>query len=100
MNAREAGVMKQIFTILILLALAAVFLSCANRSLPADSGGSINTDVQKTSAAQADAPSPSAAITPTPVNTSRVIHVLVALCDNVNQGIVPVPPRLGNGEDL
>jgi hypothetical protein len=33
-------------------------------------------------------------------NSARVIHVLVALCDNVNQGIVPVPPRLGNGEDL
>ena len=29
----------------------------------------------------------------------RVIHVLVALCDNVNQGIVPVPAHLGNGED-
>jgi hypothetical protein len=33
-------------------------------------------------------------------NTSRVIHTLVALCDNEHQGIVPVPPRLGNGEDL
>jgi len=33
------------------------------------------------------------------VNPGRVIHVLVALCDNVNQGIVPVPARLGNGED-
>lgn len=32
-------------------------------------------------------------------NEARVIHVLVALCDNVNQGIVPVPPALGNGED-
>ena len=30
---------------------------------------------------------------------SRVIHVLVALCDNENQGIVPVPAHLGNGED-
>lgn len=32
-------------------------------------------------------------------NTSRVVHVLVALCDNENQGIVPVPAHLGNGED-
>ncbi|HEV2801562.1 MAG TPA: hypothetical protein VGW12_13735 [Pyrinomonadaceae bacterium] len=32
-------------------------------------------------------------------NSMRVIHVFVALCDNVNQGIVPVPARLGNGED-
>ena len=30
---------------------------------------------------------------------ARVAHVIVALCDNVYQGIVPVPPRLGNGDD-
>ena len=29
----------------------------------------------------------------------RVVHVFVALADNENQGIVPVSPRLGNGED-
>src|SRR5947209_20351353 len=29
----------------------------------------------------------------------RVVHVFVALADNKNQGIVPVAPRLGNGED-
>lgn len=28
-----------------------------------------------------------------------VIHVVVALCDNEHQGIVPVPIRLGNGRD-
>lgn len=33
------------------------------------------------------------------INTAKVIHVLVALCDNENQGIVPVPAFLGNGED-
>lgn len=32
-------------------------------------------------------------------NAMPVIHVFVALCDNVNQGIVPVSARLGNGED-
>jgi hypothetical protein len=32
-------------------------------------------------------------------NPGKVIHVLVALCDNENQGIVPVPAFLGNGED-
>jgi len=32
-------------------------------------------------------------------NSAKVIHVLVALCDNENQGIVPVPKFLGNGED-
>ena len=32
-------------------------------------------------------------------NTSTVIHVFVALCDNKNQGIVPVPSKIGNGQD-
>lgn len=32
-------------------------------------------------------------------NPGKVIHVLVALCDNENQGIVPVPKFLGDGED-
>ena len=29
----------------------------------------------------------------------RVIHVYVALCDNQYQGIVPVPAKIGNGQD-
>lgn len=29
----------------------------------------------------------------------RTIHVLVALCDNLHQGIVPVPAKIGNGQD-
>ena len=29
----------------------------------------------------------------------KVIHVFVALCDNLNQGIVAVPTHLGNGQD-
>jgi hypothetical protein len=28
-----------------------------------------------------------------------VVHAVVALCDNRSQGIVPVPARLGNGQD-
>jgi hypothetical protein len=28
-----------------------------------------------------------------------VIHLIVALCDNKHQGIVPVPEQLGNGQD-
>lgn len=37
--------------------------------------------------------------TKAPRNSVTVIHVFVALCDNVNQGIVPVAPALGNGDD-
>lgn len=29
----------------------------------------------------------------------RMLHVFVALCDNEYQGIVPVPTKLGNGDD-
>ncbi|WP_406685579.1 hypothetical protein N1F78_07640 [Seonamhaeicola sp. MEBiC1930] len=29
----------------------------------------------------------------------KTIHVFVALCDNKNQGIVPVPEKLGNGQN-
>ncbi|MCB1053708.1 MAG: hypothetical protein H6510_02745 [Acidobacteria bacterium] len=32
--------------------------------------------------------------------SDRVVHVLVPLCDNANQGIVPVSASLGNGRDL
>ena len=47
-------------------------------------------------------PTPKPAISETVAkiqNPGKVVHVLVALCDNVNQGIVPVPAFLGNGED-
>lgn len=30
---------------------------------------------------------------------TKYIHIFVALCDNENQGIVPVPATLGNGKD-
>lgn len=32
-------------------------------------------------------------------NTSKVIHIFVALCDNKYQGIVPVPIKIGNGQN-
>src|SRR3954468_17590633 len=30
---------------------------------------------------------------------TKFIHVFVALCDNDSQGIVPVPKKIGNGND-
>jgi hypothetical protein len=30
---------------------------------------------------------------------TKTIHIFVALCDNKFQGIVPVPPKIGNGQD-
>ena len=47
--------------------------------------------------------SPGAAAKPvnkhTSPNPGKLIHVVVALCDNEYQGIVPVPARIGNGDD-
>lgn len=37
--------------------------------------------------------------TPTNIDGIKTIHVLVALCDNKYQGIVPVPSSIGNGQD-
>jgi len=31
--------------------------------------------------------------------TTKTIHIFVALCDNKYQGIVPVPVKIGNGQD-
>ena len=31
--------------------------------------------------------------------TAKVLHIFVALCDNTYQGIVPVPAKIGNGQD-
>lgn len=39
------------------------------------------------------------AVTAPVQNPGRVIHVVVALCDNQYQGIVPVPAAIGNGDD-
>ncbi|MGE9312032.1 hypothetical protein ACLOAU_10310 [Niabella sp. CJ426] len=39
------------------------------------------------------------AIEPAYDTTQKNIHILVALCDNKYQGIVPVPAKIGNGQD-
>ncbi|MCD7900917.1 MAG: hypothetical protein LUH22_13920 [Bacteroides sp.] len=35
----------------------------------------------------------------TTIANSRTIHIFVSLCDNKYQGIVPVPAKIGNGQD-
>jgi hypothetical protein len=47
----------------------------------------------------APSPHPQDAPPPRRANAARVIHVVVALCDNEYQGIVPVPSKIGNGDD-
>lgn len=98
-SVRRTGRLKARWKLLRLLigipALAAVSLTCTDSRTRTDGGGNPPTPV-KQAAPAANAANEGAPI----VNSGRVIHVLVALCDNVNQGIVPVPARLGNGEDL
>ncbi len=44
-------------------------------------------------------PSQSIPAKPAKVKDYKTIHVIVALCDKKYQGIVPVPARIGNGDD-
>lgn len=72
--------MKRAFLLFVLLPL---FAGCTS------AGKQSSTSARQTSPTNAKAPK----------NSVSVIHVFVALCDNVNQGIVPVAPSLGNGDD-
>lgn len=92
---RPAETNKSARTIL-LGALLAALVACApgganmTRGLR-DGGGASMEPASPADAAQSSEP-------PAARNTARVAHVFVALCDNVNQGIVPVPAHLGDGE--
>jgi hypothetical protein len=65
-----------------------LLMACGNRHDPVAAGHSVLAT--NTSSTTSDTLIP---------NTARVIHVFVALCDNKNQGIVPVPAAIGNGQD-
>ncbi len=88
--------MRSAFKLIISLPLLLTLINCGNHVVR--SGDQSQTGAPKTSNTNRAAESQNGEA---PIkNSGRVIHVLVALCDNVNQGIVPVPARLGNGEDL
>ena len=78
------------------------FISLLILLLAGCTGGSSRqlTD-QRSSAATsaASAPQPPSPLQERVQNPGPVVHVIVALCDNKYQGIVPVPERLGNGDD-
>lgn len=61
-------------------------------------GGTISSKNPSTFASPAVA-NPNAKDAVATPNPFPVIHVFVALCDNVNQGIVPVSASLGNGDN-
>lgn len=56
-------------------------------------------NVQDTTLKPADSTSFQNAIAAKQKAGSKTIHVFVALCDNKYQGIVPVPAKIGNGQD-
>lgn len=67
----------------VMLVCIALFITCKN-----------NTSANTAFAAPKN--SPADTLIP---NSAKVIHVFVALCDNKNQGIVPVPAGIGNGQN-
>lgn len=85
MKARGIGLGRwSAFVCLLLLALAA----CAG-GRARGGGGPLAVAPESRAAAEVK----------TEPYAGKVAYVIVALCDNVNQGIVPVPAALGNGED-
>lgn len=75
--------MKPALTLFILLGLLIIGCQPARQNLASPSRNELSSPVDSKA----------------PRNSVSVIHVFVALCDNVNQGIVPVAPSLGNGDD-
>lgn len=72
----------------LLLSIVFAFVGCTSVSQP-----------QLTSLQESPPSTPAAPKPALPKNSVPVIHVFVALCDNVNQGIVPVSASLGNGDN-
>lgn len=78
-------------SLLTLLLLFQVVSSCTGQARTDDETGTI--------ALEPKVVTDSLAI-PLPFDTTyRSIHIFVALCDNKYQGIVPVPAKIGNGQD-
>lgn len=90
--------MRHLTEIVLSLAVFAALAGCnaQEEANAARSMGSVAAQSQRVDAAK---PSSETERAPAARNAMPVIHVFVALCDNVNQGIVPVSARLGNGED-
>lgn len=72
------------YTIALCLSLAGFLISCDARSPVGQGSAASDTVVRATAVPDPGVP---------------VIHIFVALCDNQYQGIVPVPAKIGNGQD-
>jgi len=85
--------MKLLLVLTLCATAAGLMLGCGTSQ-----GGTASKQQLSTSAAQPVSSSNTKDAVAKP-NTFPVIHVFVALCDNVNQGIVPVSASLGNGDN-
>lgn len=79
--------------------LIALFLSAATLGLASSCSSSQGGARSQTGSVSNAGDGLNISSTPAARNPFPVIHVFVALCDNVNQGIVPVSASLGNGDN-
>lgn len=82
---------KKLLHALIAFAAIATFASCGGARTSATGGAAATPRVVVKATPAEEAP--------TEPYAGKMVYVVVALCDNVNQGIVPVAPALGNGDD-
>jgi len=87
--ARKFGLKLSLTTFVLFAVLAA----CGGGGLQAKSGGA------PPAPARPKAQELNAADVKVDSYAGRMAYVVVALCDNVHQGIVPVAPSIGNGDD-
>ncbi|HKB66685.1 MAG TPA: hypothetical protein VKC61_12590 [Pyrinomonadaceae bacterium] len=80
--------MKLLLFLILCAAALGVSVGCSSSQGVTTQAGSVSNAGGKDSSS-----------TPAPENAFPVIHVFVALCDNINQGIVPVSASLGNGDN-
>jgi hypothetical protein len=77
--------MAKHFVICILL--CSTLLNCSSQNIESENNlGELAVEAESDKSIQYD-------------TTVKTIHVFVALCDNKYQGIVPVPSKIGNGQD-
>src|SRR5262245_22434175 len=83
--------------------LTAVSLTAGTRAAGTRAAGTATAGTTAASPPVSAAPSASASQTRMTVDVAAgrpiVVHVVVALCDNEHQGIVPVPKSLGQGRN-
>lgn len=84
--------------IVYLLLLIIAFIGCDSQTNIVEKSHLLKVDIQ---ALEVEEIITSDTLTETQIDTAfSTIHILVALCDNKYQGIVPVPEKIGNGQDL